>query len=120
MKTLVIAIFIIGALTNPSPAEDKWTKTNTVMELSWISLHLVDWGQTLQIAKNPNRFHERNPILGRHPSIRSVNRFMIIGLVTHVSASFVLPHDIRNFWQVTSIVVAGIIVTNNFKIGLTF
>jgi len=118
MKILIT--FLLVVLTSSIQADNKWTKTNTIMEVSWIGLHIIDWRQTLQIAENPDRFHERNPILGRHPSVRSVNRFMVIGLVTHISISIILPEKERKFWQVVSLTAVGIIATNNFKVGLTF
>ncbi len=38
-----------------------------------VVLHCVDWLQTRNIAKTPDRWREKNPILGRHPTLKQVN-----------------------------------------------
>jgi hypothetical protein len=121
VKIFILTICLIGILISSGACqENKWSKTNTIMELTWVSLHLIDWNQTIQIAHNPDKYYERNFILGRHPSERSVNRFMVSGLIIHTGVSLVLPKKQRLLWQAASIIVAGVVITNNFRIGLTF
>ena len=52
---------------------------------AYLALHLVDWGQTLDIAKHPEAHYEYNPILGKHPSVRKVNTYMTLSAVAVLS-----------------------------------
>lgn len=45
--------------------------------LAAATLHAVDYLQTLEIARNPDRFYERNPLLGRHPSQTAVAGYFL-------------------------------------------
>jgi hypothetical protein len=62
----------MGLLAGPDPWWAKFWTAQTPL--------LLDWGQTLNIAQHPGRFHELNPILGPHPSTGSVNTYF--GLAT--------------------------------------
>jgi hypothetical protein len=42
---------------------------------------VVDWLQTLFIARNPDRFSETNVILGRHPSAAHVSWYFALCIV---------------------------------------
>ena len=63
-------------------------------------LLFIDWRQTITIAKNPDKFQEYNPILGKHPSEDKVDNYFLIvsilamlGLVflSHWNTTWVLP-----------------------------
>jgi hypothetical protein len=117
LRVLAVILMLVVIPTSSS-AFDKWTKTNTMLELSWLALDIVDWGQTLHIAKNPDEFHETNPLLGDHPSVSEVNRHFIIGAVIHAGFSYVLPRKYREVFQIFSIGWTGNTVKRNYNIGL--
>lgn len=93
---------------------DKWTKKNTIYQLIYTALHIVDWMQTRFVAKNPERFYELNPLLGKHPSISNVNIYFILTLIGHIVISYTLPSKYRRWWQIVWIGFEVFIVAYNF------
>ena len=60
-------IFAALLLVSFSSQADEWTESDIKYEAAYLALHTVDWGQTRNIAKNPSRYSEVNPVLGKHP-----------------------------------------------------
>lgn len=120
MKTIILIVSILLVLSSQSYAfiREDWTKTNTALEVTWLALHTIDWGQSLDISRNSNKFYEINPLLGNHPSVGNINTWGIISTVGHISISYILPYKYRNYWQWVTIGSKGIIVGHNFSIGL--
>jgi len=82
----------------------------------------MDWRQTVQIARNPDRYWERNPLLGEHPSEQRVNLHFLVGAILHPIVTEILPSKYRLWgtdwkpriiWQSISIGMSGICVLNN-------
>lgn len=117
MKTAIILMFLFFPIS--SHALDPWSKGDVAREATWQVLHLVDWGQTLDIADNPTRYRECNPILGSHPSRQTVNLYMGVGALVHLGITHVLPKSCRPYWQYLTIGVSGALVIHNFNIGLS-
>ncbi len=81
------------------------------------TLHIIDWAQTRTIAKNPDLYYERNPLLGRHPSTAEVNRHFALGLIVIP----VLAHyfsDYRTQILSTWLAVEVLCVGNNVHLGI--
>lgn len=114
---LSILIFILLILSS-SKCYANWNKSDTIREVVWQGIHVIDWGQTLEVARHPEKYHELNPILGRHPSVGRVNVYMGLSAVGHIVISYILPEKARSYWQYVSIGVSGACVVNNFNIGL--
>ncbi len=78
MKILLILVFAFCSLTAqapaqaqeapPLPARGEWSAQEKAWGYTLLGLHVADTLQTRYIAANPQRFHELNPLLGRHPS----------------------------------------------------
>ncbi len=117
MTKIMIIIFILF-IPFTSFASDDWTKEDTMREVAWGVIHVIDWGQTLEAARQPDKYHELNPILGRHPSIGNVNVYMGLSAIGHLGISYILPKKIRPYWQWVSIGVSGACIINNFNVGL--
>lgn len=126
MKKLGVA-FIILLMTTPAIAADKWTTQDYVLEATWESLHIIDYGQSLNIANSPSRYWEINPLLGSHPSKENVHLFMISTAILHPIISHFLPRhfeilgfDIhpRTSFQSISIGISSGLVAYNYSIGL--
>ncbi len=115
MKTLITVILFLS-LTSPVHAE--WTKKDTAFQLTYTAVHLADWGQTLDIARNPDSYYEINPIVGKHPSVGRVNTYMALSLIVHTGISYLLPSKYRRWWQIGTIGVTTSLVIHNNSVGL--
>lgn len=116
MKTI---LFLLVLLALPiSPRAKDWSRADTHREILWQAIHLVDWGQTLDIARSNGKYFEINPLMGRHPSIGHVNNMMLAGAIAHLAGAYLCPDDLRSVYQWVSIIVNGAIVLRNHQIGL--
>uniref|UniRef100_A0A6M3L9F7 Uncharacterized protein n=1 Tax=viral metagenome TaxID=1070528 RepID=A0A6M3L9F7_9ZZZZ len=114
-----IIIAVITILPTIGQAQDNSITTNDILrEIAWQAVHAIDYGQTLEIARQPNKYHELNPIMGKHPSVGTVNTYMIASAVLHPVISYLLPSKYRATWQYISIIVSSGCVINNYHIGL--
>ena len=111
-------IAVIILVLFPVIAHAEWNSGDTAREIVWQGLHVVDWGQTLEIARNPIDYHEVNPVIGRHPSVGKVNIYMLSSAIIHAGISYVLPDKVRPYWQYFSIGVSGACMARNLNIGL--
>lgn len=110
-----LACFGLGAA--PVYASD-WTKADTARQMAYLTLHVADWGQTRYIAKNPNRYLEKNLFLGGHPSLSRVDSYFAFTALAHTAISYALPPDWRRGWQYITIGVEAGAVGYNYSIGL--
>lgn len=119
---LLIFLFMISIVSAVSAEETEnskiWVKEDTFREITWQIIHVVDWGQTLEIARHPQNYYEKNPFFGKHPSVGRVNSYMAAGAVAHAVISYVLPPKYRKWWQYSTIVLSGGCVINNFSLGI--
>ena len=115
MKYFMIVVFLVIAV--PAHAFDKWDKTEIGMEIAYIGLHIVDWGQTLNIARDDS-LHEHNPALGRHPKTSQVNAMFAAGLILQPIIAHVLPHNWRKAWIGSGIILEAGCVGNNIHCGI--
>ncbi len=127
-------LFLVFFLSTTSAfAEQKfykdWTTTEVIQEVIWQGLHIIDWGQTLNIADNPDEYYETNNLLKEHPTRSQVNVFMLITAVGHFGISWVMPNNItfdifgcelnpRTIFQTLTIISTAYTVGNNYNIGL--
>ena len=133
MKTFItivlITLFPINVIAiepffKPEPAEYKkhdpsaWTWGDTVLQTIYTTFHVMDWSQTLHIARNPQKFTEANPILGKHPSEGRVNSYFALTLLGHTGISYLLPKPYRTIWQGTWIYVEYDVVQQNREAGI--
>ena len=91
------------------------------LELAFQVALYADYRQTKQIAENPDRYHETNPILGEHPSTSRVRNYMLLGGAAHWAISELLPKGpYRTIWQGVTLGVELSVVQSNVRIGLKF
>jgi len=117
MKMMGI-IFALLVMVNAARADSKWTANDTALQLTYTTLHVMDWTQTLHIARNPEKYYETNSHLGRHPSEGRVNSYFAGGLVLNTAVAYVLPKPWRTMWQVGFIVDRYAYVQHNRRIGI--
>lgn len=87
-------------------------------QLAYTSLHLIDWAQTREIARNP-RFVETNKILGPKPKQYEVNRYFAATLASHWLITYTLPPEARPYWQWGTIAVEAVVVGRNARLGVS-
>ena len=109
---LIIAIFVMGC------ANGGWSREDTYRQAGVVTLSGIDWMQTRKIAKNPDDYYERNPLLGSHPSTEKVDAYFAASIAAHTVVSAALPPEYRKWWQYVSIGVEAGVVASNFSIGL--
>lgn len=95
-----------------------WTQEDTKYQTAFIMTALVDWGQTLYIARNPDEYEENNRILGSHPSRDKVNMYFPIAIGLHTAVAVALPKDYRRVWQLIWIGIETGMIVHNASIGI--
>ena len=112
-KLLGVALLCFSFQAN---ATDRWTKSDIAREAVYLTLHVVDWGQTRDSVDKG--YIEKNAILGEYPSKEEVNRYFLITGLLHVAAAHLLPSDWRGRFQYSTIAVQVYCVHNNYNLGL--
>jgi len=119
MKKLVL-IFLLILIPYSVQAYQfckNWTKYDTAFEVTYVGLTVIDWGQTRNMVKEGG-YHEINPLLGRHPSLDTVDTLIPLSIVAHGLVSMALPPKYRRYWQVLFIGGEIAAVWNNYNVGL--
>ena len=118
-KVLVLLLLVLLPLM--LRGEEWFTSFNqeeVVAEAAFVGLALLDWNQTLQIAKHPKEYKETNAIIGEHPSVGRVNLLMPTGIALHALVTYALPRKYRSFWQYVWIGEEAACVYQNWRMGL--
>lgn len=100
--------------------EESQLTTSGTLELTYQTVHLADWLQTLTIARNPERFYETNKVLGEHPSVSDVNRYFLSTAIGHALISHILPPTAARVWQGATITMQLGYVQQNHQLGIGF
>ena len=118
IKLIFMLIILMLLLPINTQAADKWTKQDFTIQGVYYLLKWIDWRQTRYIAKNPRYWHEVNPILGKHPSVSTVDKYFLITTVLHTAITHYLPKKYRIWWQGITIAGSGAFVGWNFSVGI--
>jgi hypothetical protein len=120
MKRKVAKLLLVLAIlpSTNTLAADKWSTQDKSLEATYLVLKFVDWRQTRYIAKNPDKYYEMNPMLGKHPSTKEVDAYFITTAILHPIVSHYLPKKYRTWWQAITITMSGTCVVNNFAVGI--
>jgi len=100
----------------PAHAHD-WTAEEKGWAAAWLATRAVDWAQTRHIARNPERFHELNPFIGRHPSLGEVNRSFLMTTGLGLLMAHYLPQYRKGMLQAWVAVSVGM-TARNAAIGI--
>lgn len=82
-----------------------------------LALHAVDYGQTLEIARNKAYF-ERNAILGGSPSRSAIHGYFLTTGAAIVAGHYLTKGKARRFIMTAAIVNGAVSVANNYSIGV--
>ena len=87
----------------------------------YLALHLIDWGQTLQVADNPQLYSEINPIIGSKPTRERVNQyFLISGAAIYLTDKRLKNHHpkLSKVFRVVLITAQFAVVRSNYQLGV--
>lgn len=115
MKTILVAALL---LITPSAHADDWSTADSYREAAYLTLHVADWLQTRQIAKNPDQWRETNYILGAHPSTNAVDAYMISVAAIQLAIAYALPSGYRDAFQYISIGHKAGYVQRNLELSI--
>ena len=120
MKILVLIILLLIFFPTSSYAGD-WSPSDTKREVAYLTLHIIDWAQTRDIARNPREGRkESNPILGPAPSVGEVNSYFMATGLGHLAISYLLPSNPRFMWQGFTITIEAFVIGHNYSAGVGF
>ena len=97
-----------------------WTKQDTYRHAALTALFAVDYAQTMKIAREPDDYHERNPILGEHPSELEVTGYFIGTYALTTGVAMLLTPTYRKWFQYIIIGGQTAVIANNLHVGLGF
>ena len=132
--TLIFAIVLtlfIGGEAQADVFNDKfrltpdstWETGNTVREFIYLGIAVADAATTADI-QNHSDIVEVNPlakaVMGENPKGAETAAYFMVTTALHYAVSVNLNPKYRKVWQNTTIVVGGLVVANNLRIGLRF
>lgn len=119
MGRIFILIFIgLISMPNICIANDNESYDRFPLEATYTILHLIDWQQTLTIAREPDKYYEVNGIVGKHPSASRVNQYGAVSLLLHWTLSYTLSDKWAKSFQLSTLVIKTGCVLNNESIGI--
>jgi hypothetical protein len=132
---MLIAGLIILMFSSPVNAwefGEKWTKTDTAYQLSYLAITTVDWAQTRWMTRQDwqwdgNNYKEMNPLFLDNKPHTDATWLIPVGMAIHTGIAMALPPEAkicgfklnpRRIWQV--IFICGEIgaVVNNATAGV--
>ena len=115
-------LFIIFVLCGcASVPFEGWTKADTARQVAYTALHIADWGQTVDISRNPDKYYEAGLaglVIGEHPSESQVHTYMATTLLIQTAIPAMLAPEYRKWWQYVWISAECVTVAHNLSIGL--
>jgi hypothetical protein len=118
IAVLARALFALALLHCTFAVAADWSKQDKVLFSASSALLVADWAQTRHIAKNPQLFYEKNPILGEHPSLGRVNTYFATVLVANYFITDALSPKWRTAYQAGLIGVELVVIGNNKRLGI--
>ncbi len=116
MKYLAL---IAALLAGQTQAAD-WTTQDTALQIAVTASLYADYAQTKDIQRYPQCW-EANPILGRHPTDKAIDRYFLAVAVGHAAIAYALPAGWpRTTWQGAVIAIEVAQVIKNKKAGFRF
>ena len=113
-----LLIFLFGLLPSLCEARDPWEGSDYMLAGAALAALAVDWGQTRNVAKNPQRFAETNPILGPSPSVGKVDAYFVGAMIGTVALAHLMPRDYRRLFLTGTLTVELAAIEQNRSIGV--
>lgn len=119
MKRIIIILSLCMTLFvwNNAEAGD-WTKEDTLREVAYGVVHVIDWSQTAGVAGEEGEFTDKNPVISGL-SKGEVNTYFAATLAGHYLISRALPPKYRKPWQYITFTLQSTAVMYNFSMGIS-
>jgi hypothetical protein len=121
MRTLLIFLFLLIAPANAFDLKKYYQEPLTEKDkkgiIAFNILQTIDMLQTLEIANN-DAYHEKNPILGKHPSEFQVVTYFIARGFAHYEVTKMIPQKYRSIWHGYNIIYNYDVIRDNHEIGI--
>lgn len=117
-KRLAAGCLLFTAAAAAQAESSAWTSFDYSLAAGAATMMAVDWAQTRYAARNPTRFNERNPIMGRHPSTGEVDKYFALSSLLTIGMTYILPRTERRLFLGGVLVVETGAVANNYRIGV--
>lgn len=122
MRLLVSIMLVLGEILGPRQARaaEEWSTADRWLGGAAFTATLVDWGQTLHIARHPAQFYESNLAsqIGRHPSVSRVNSYFVGSIVFYGTAAHLLPSTYRKLLLSGVFVMRLDVIHHNYSVGI--
>jgi hypothetical protein len=116
---LILLVQLPVLAYNPLKLEfEPMTKDDWIFQTVVITSQVIDWGQTRDIALNPDRFWEKNPTLGEHPAIGKVDQYFQTYIGGVLVLVLVAPRKLRYLIQNGVFKMQYSCINNNQAIGI--
>jgi len=114
--TKLLSVFVLIFCT--SAHSESWTVEQKILSATYMATHVIDWGQTREIAKHPKESGpEYNPLLGSEPSPGKVNAYFLLTPVLWYYALDNIPQYRTVALTVLNLVQIGV-VAHNYHVGI--
>ena len=106
---------------------DSLNKEEITLGIIQSGVAVIDYQQTKVIARNPDKYWETNPILGKHPSESKVTQVFLLSGIGYVLVTYMLPREIevfsiklhpRMYWQLLFLGAESQAVFHNMRTGI--
>jgi hypothetical protein len=116
MKILLISLLLLSS----SAFADEWTRGDSYREATFLTLLVIDYGQTSTIAQHPELYKETVSAwaISEHPSQETVNTYFSIVAIAHPIIAYYLPSEWRKAFQYLTIGEKIPAVIGNVTIGI--
>jgi hypothetical protein len=117
----IVALFLLS-LSTLSTAQlkvtpwNEWSTSQQVGYVAMITAHQIDWAQTRTALRRPG-FYELNPLIGRHPSTGTLDRYFVASGLLLYPIPWICNACRRTVPIVASILVLNI-SRNHFHVGI--
>ena len=115
MKKIVLFLIMLVILSGCSELS-----VNRSLYVTSTTLLVADWGQTRYAATHPQKFTENNVIMGKQPSIATVNEYFAGWILGNTAMLFIMPTSWQKYWFlcITGLEISA--VSNNYGAGVHF
>lgn len=111
MKKSILLIAILIIMTGCA-SRDPWTRKDTYRHAVMTGLMAIDWQQTKEADKNPDKYREINPL------IWDTDWYFGCSWLFKTGVTRALPAKYRPWWQYVCIGTSAGCVATNWTVGL--
>lgn len=120
MKTgRLICTLLALTITSGCATTAKWDAGDKALGGALVAVNVIDWKQTRQIARNPDRWYEKNPTMRRHPSTSDVDTHFLAVVASELLIADLLDHPARKWFLGANAAIEFYYVRQNAKLGIS-